>query len=822
MNEIYKDCLKRYLEEITDLEKNILFLHDSTGVIDDIGDIDLYLYPHKVISVNENVLFRAKYEDIKHKKDEKYILVLKNKGLENKLLDFIKRSETARVIEIDTKSILDSIEDDVNWNEEINNFNSDDIKKKFRELLYYRKLFRKSNIEKNEVDKVVLSAFVDLDATKIKDDVDCYLYYKNLNEIYFNLQGFKYECDIKELIYKVFNENGSLIANIIKNDMFPEFENLLWICTALYEFNKLTNENVEIVLGQDLDKLSNFKEPLMDIVEFAKVISKKDKILYIQKKDAAEKLIYKSGINIYESEKDYRTIIREGNGTYISVIESIKTLFKGFNLEGFKKIFKYDFNDLMELKVLIDENNNYSTENINNAKNLFDIIINILKDIDYIEKQIKYVINSYSDWENIYKNYLYDLQYRFSKIVYLDSQSFIESNRYENIDKRISRILNEYRKRFAEFIEKNYESWENTEYGVSRPILNSDIESLLNLEDNKTFIIIFDGMRYDAWEHIVRPYFETALGERNTKYKSSYALLPSITYISREVIYSNIIKDYKNDVNYITKSESVKNEKLLKESILQDKKINVFVFNMFDRDGHKATEDFYIFYEKQRQVFEKSISELIKLIPNDANIVIASDHGLMRIDENINMKDEQCVRTVKSRYLTVDNNIKKEGCINIKDYLLPYDNKGYFVGGGEKDFYSHGGASIEEILLPFAISETKLSQRNNDNIQKISSVRLEQETLVLDANVELKLSFKLNEKEKIILVSLYNLKNQNVSNRDIEKILKNKNGKSGLIDGVIRRLIQKLKKDGLDIIETSSAGDLIIYKLNDKELRGEI
>lgn len=822
MNEVFIDCLKRYLEDITDLGSNILFLYDENGLMDDVEGIDLYLYPHKVISVKENVLFRAKYEDIKHKKDEKNILVLKNKGLESKLLDFIKRSEKARVIEIDTKSILDSIEDDVNWNEEINNFHSDDIKKKIRELLYYRKLFRKSNIEKNEVDKVVLSAFVDLDATRIKDDVDCYLYYKNLSGIYSDLQSFKYKSDIKELIYKVFAESGSLIANIIKNDIFAEFENLLWICTALYEFNKLTSENVEIVLGQDLDKLSYFKEHLMDLVEFAKVISKKDKILYIQKKDVAEKLIYKSGINIYESEKDYRTIIREGNGTYISVIESIKTLLKGFNLEGFKKIYKHDFNDLMELKVLIDENNNYSTENINNAKNLFDIIINLFKDIDYIEKQIKYVINSYSDWENLYKNYIYDLQYRFSKIVHLDSQNLIEYNRYENIDKRISRILNEYRKRFAEFIEKNYESWENTEYGVSRPILNSDIESLLNLEDNKTFIIIFDGMRYDAWEHIVRPYFETVLGERNTKYKSSYALLPTITSISREVIYSDIIKNNKNDVNYITKSESVKNEKLLKESILQDKKINVLVFNMFDRDGHKATEDFYIFYEKQRQVFEKSISELIKVIPNDSNIVIASDHGLMRIDENINMKDAQYIRTVKSRYLTVDNSIKKEGCINIKDYLLPYDNKGYFLGGGEKDFYSHGGASIEEILLPLVISETKLSQKNNENTQKMSSVGLEEETLVLDANVQLKLSFKPNEKEKIILVSLYNLKNQNVSNRDIEKILKNKTGKSGLVDGVIRRLLQKLKKDGLDIIETSSAGDLIIYKLNDKGLRGEI
>ena len=822
MNEIYNVCLKRYLEDITDLESNILFLQDDFGIMEGIEDIDLYLYPHKVIPVEENVIFRAKYEDIKHKRDEKFILVLKNNDLRIKLLDFIKRAEKESAIAVDTKSLLDSIEDDVNWHEEINNFNSEDIKKKFKELLYYRKLLRKSNIEKGEVDKVVLSAFVDLDATKIKDNVDCYLYYKNLKEIYSDLRSFKYKSDIKEVIVKVFNEVDSLIANIVQKDIFTEFESLMWICAALYEFNKLTDENVEIVIGQDLGKLSYFKEHLMDLVEFAKLVGKKDKILYIQKKDAAEKLVYKSGINIYESEKDYRAIIREGNGTYISVIESIKTILKGFNLEGFKKIFKYDFNDLMELKVLIDENSNYSTENINNAKKLYDMIVNLFKDIEYIEKQIKYSINTYSDWETLYKNYLFDLQYRLSKIIYLDSQNLIESNRYENINKRISSILNEYRKRFAEFIEENYDSWKNTGYGVSRPILNSDIDSLINLKDNKTFIIIFDGMRYDAWEYIVRSYFETVLGERNTKYKSSYALLPTITSVSREAIYSNIVKNHKNDVNYITKSESVKNENLLKESILQDKKINIFIFNMFDRDGHKATEDLYIFYEKQRQVFEKSISELIKMIPNDANIVIASDHGLMRIDENINMKDEQHVTTVKSRYLTVDSRVKKEGFINIEDYLLPYDNKGYFVGGGEKDFYSHGGASIEEILIPFIISESKFSQRNNGNAQSTSSLGIEEETFVLDTNVKLKLSFNPNEKEKIILVSLYNLRNQNVSNRDIEKILKNKTGKSGLVDGVIRRLIQKLKKDGLDIIQTSSAGDLIIYKLNDKGLRGEI
>ena len=76
----------------------------------------------------------------------------------------------------------------------------------------------------------------------------------------------------------------------------------------------------------------------------------------------------------------------------------------------------------------------------------------------------------------------------------------------------------------------------------------------------------------------------------------------------------------------------------LKDIILQNKKINILVFNMFDKDGHNATEDFFIFYNKQKKVFENSITELLSVIPDDSNIVITSDHGLMRIDEYINIK----------------------------------------------------------------------------------------------------------------------------------------------------------------------------------------
>ena len=53
MNEVYIECLKKYLESITDLEKNILVLEDMSGIMDNVEGIDLFLYPHKVIAVEE-------------------------------------------------------------------------------------------------------------------------------------------------------------------------------------------------------------------------------------------------------------------------------------------------------------------------------------------------------------------------------------------------------------------------------------------------------------------------------------------------------------------------------------------------------------------------------------------------------------------------------------------------------------------------------------------------------------------------------------------------------------------------------------------------
>ena len=71
--------------------------------------------------------------------------------------------------------------------------------------------------------------------------------------------------------------------------------------------------------------------------------------------------------------------------------------------------------------------------------------------------------------------------------------------------------------------------------------------------------------------------------------------MPSITAISREAIYKSILDNNKENVTFVTKSESYLRQDDIEGNLLLDKKINIFIYNMFDKDGHRATEDLYMF-----------------------------------------------------------------------------------------------------------------------------------------------------------------------------------------------------------------------------------
>lgn len=806
VNEIYKYYLAKYIEMIKDTVpmQPIIILKDNNGLFMNIEDIEIgLLYPHQVYMIEDHHAFRKRFEHLKQglNKDDYYIFIVNNPELINKIQDFTNRAYEKVIHEVNLKDFLNQIEQGLNWHERINDYRASDVEKVFERLLMYRKTIPKKNINREETDLILLSGIYDMDATKLSDLADCYIYYRNILDVYSTNKPLDVEINLQDLMITVFKYfHAEFVGNIIRNSLFDSFDNAIWISLVLKQFNQLTDDNLQKVLGNDYTELKDLE--FNELVALAERVERKEKKLYLQKRDHAEKLIRNSNISLYQKAEDYISFVKENHNSPSSIVSGIKNVLKDFNLEGAKKLYRYSFEDLKEVLNIV-EGVPYQINSVKSVQTFLKGLVNWLDNIYELEGDSVNLINSiseYNQWLQLFTEKLYDLEYELSEIRYsLDTESFIESRRYEALELRLNNILNVFRKSFAKFIEDHYSHW--LEHGSEQPVLNHSISNLIPIESDKVVFVIFDGMRYDAWKKVVEPYFQSILYQREVSYGHSLAMLPSITSLSREAIYKNIRSSYSSEINYITKSESEARQQEVRDSLIMDKRINILIFNMFDKEGHSSTQGLSVFYKRQKEVFEASIRELINRLPEDVHIVIVSDHGFAKINHYIKLDD---ATQTKSRYVVSSNNVPES--IQIGNYKLSYTDKGYYSGGGERDLYSHGGASFEEIILPFIHIKPKMATHMaiNELVSDFSftiNVRGEQ----------ISLSLPLNNKEKVILDTLS--RTNQLTTRDIENMLINKFGEAGMVDGMMKRLTRKLARSGEIKLEINSAGEIIVYKL---------
>lgn len=805
-NEIYKYYLAKCIEKIKDHAPMhpIIILRDYNGLFMNIEDIDIaLLYPHHVYKIEDHHEFRKRFEHLKHgiNKDNFYIFIVNNPDLINKIQDFTSRAYEKVVHEVNLKDFLNQIEQGLNWHERINDYRACDIEKIFERLLMYRKAIPKKNISREETDLILLSAIYDMDATKLSDLADCYIYYRNILDIYSENKPLDIEMNLQSLMISVFKYfNAEFVGNIINNSLFESLDKAIWISLVLKQFNQLTNQNLQKVLVNDYTELKDLN--FIELVALAERVERKEKKLYLQKRDQAEKLIRKCDISLYQKAEDYVLFVKENQDSPTSIVTGIKSVLKDFNLEGAKKLYRYSFEDLKELLNIVN-GIPYQINSVKSAQTFLKALVTLLDNIYDLEGDSVNLINSISDynqWFQLFTEKLYDLEYELSEIRYsFDTETYIDSRRYEALEVRLNNILNVFKKSFAKYIEDHYPHW--FEHGSEQPVLNHNISKLVPVETGKVVFAIFDGMRYDAWKKVVEPYFQSLLVEREVSYGHSLAMLPSITSISREAIYNNIRSSYSSETNYITKSESEARQQEVRDSLLMNKRINILIFNMFDKEGHSSTQGLSVFYKRQKEIFEASIRELINSLPEDVHIVIASDHGFAKINHYIKVDDAS---QVKSRYVVSSKEVPES--IKIGDYKLSYTDKGYYYGGGERDLYSHGGASFEEIILPFIQIKPKKSIQTaiNESVNEIDYKLIVREG-------EIRLNLPLNNKEKVILDTLS--RTNQLTTRDIESMLINKFGEAGMVDGLMKRLSRKLTKSGDLKLDISSAGEIIVYKL---------
>lgn len=265
----------------------------------------------------------------------------------------------------------------------------------------------------------------------------------------------------------------------------------------------------------------------------------------------------------------------------------------------------------------------------------------------------------------------------------------------------------------------------------------------------KAVILIFDGLRVDAWEELVRPVLEEKY-DVTDELKGS-AILPSETHLSRKAISAGCLP-----ISFVSTSENALLENALKTHLglsvkfkveKQDENIecgisaryvsdrlDMVIFNFTDKNLHNNSADLAFIYDATvREILRQDVRSVLRELPSDAAIFVLSDHGFTPVPNTS--------FTVPSGAVTDSGHVKyrvgrlktplegedakhgvmfKVGDLGIPDKIrkpsmgaewsfnhVVFPRPGVTLkrpqGPYSPDRYTHGGLSMAECLIPMVV-----------------------------------------------------------------------------------------------------------------------
>src|SRR5215467_2859484 len=322
---------------------------------------------------------------------------------------------------------------------------------------------------------------------------------------------------------------------------------------------------------------------------------------------------------------------------------------------------------------------------------------------------------------------------------------------------------------FFKFISKNYAKWISPK-STDSPVLSNSLfqfKVFPHLEKGTPlFFILIDNLRFDQWRTI-QPIF--AENFRILNEDTFYSILPTATQYSRNAIFAGLMpvdiekqfqSQWKNDdeeggknlheeeffraqlkrlkkdnlkasytkvLNYQAGQELVANiHNLLNNDI------NVIVYNFVDMLSHARTEMEVLKELASDEISYRSIttswfehsplhSALKKIADKKANLILATDHGSVRVKTpykvigdkqtttnlrykhgrnlNYDAKDVLAFRDPKEAGLPVPT-VNSSYIFGREDLFLCYPNNYNYYANYYRNTFQHGGVSMEEMIVP--------------------------------------------------------------------------------------------------------------------------
>lgn len=258
----------------------------------------------------------------------------------------------------------------------------------------------------------------------------------------------------------------------------------------------------------------------------------------------------------------------------------------------------------------------------------------------------------------------------------------------------------------------------------------------------RLWVIVFDGMRWDTWQRLVKPRL-LKLFEMKHAEKPYLSLLPSWTTIARTGLLSGRPPaEWQGYNGRPTRDQAqlaarlfelapgdreaklqfysgIESDRTYRQLDRENRYLwNVLIFNISDDGLHQEHGDLTVLNAKISTQLDNTMQTLSDLVGPDDTLVISSDHGFVELDNDENgvtiQEDDRLRRQaaaepdpVRYRYIV--------GFEHEAGFPVRYGDQSFTVAVGARwfrradsrnrapDRYAHGGLSLAEMVVPGAI-----------------------------------------------------------------------------------------------------------------------
>jgi hypothetical protein len=320
--------------------------------------------------------------------------------------------------------------------------------------------------------------------------------------------------------------------------------------------------------------------------------------------------------------------------------------------------------------------------------------------------------------------------------------------------KGVEQDLDAANAKFQDLYQANYVKWIN-EADAPAIFTHQFVPRVLKTHwdaqsGQKAVVLIFDGLRVDAWEDLVRPVLEERYDVLSQLPGS--ALLPSETHLSRKAISAGCLP-----VGFTSTTENALLENALKAHLgltakfkveKQDETvecgisaryssgpIDVVIFNFTDKKLHNNKDELAFIYETVvRETLRQDVRSVLREMPDDAAVFVISDHGFTPVPPNDFIVPPDVLTDsgdVKYRVgrlkKPLENKDSKNGVLfRVADLGIPdktgkakwsfnhvlFPRPGLTLrrpqGKHDPERYTHGGLSLAECMIPVIVLGPKV------------------------------------------------------------------------------------------------------------------